>query len=626
MTTQNQRGRIKKAELAAERHRFSQVCICFPQKEQPRFPFPIMQEIAARIECPLHGERFTPQGSIYTSKWRRENLWISLEDFHSKQYLKAWCVSFPSDLWPAEEVRIGDKIQLRLKDGTVLPTEPETKNREDASKAKLGGIQVLGNPLLNRFKWDPQSKAQQLALDCPADLLLIGGAAGSLKTATLLIDSIQEFDNRRMNAYFFRKSYPELEDTIAQAQEMFSQMGAKYNDAKKLIVFPSGAKLHFRYVQAENDLYQNHGKEMSSIAIDESTHFPEKWARYLLTRNRSVDPNLKVRMRLGTNPGNIGNTWHKKLFFGGVCPHCTPPLAPPQGVPFFGAKWSDGIPLDDSETGVRISVAYILSSVRDHALLGKEYIARLKMQKPSTAKALLDGCWNISEGQYFDIFDPTRASRPMVVPRRQVGEQWWWPRWVSCDYGFSISVAAAHLFVHEPPSGDFPRGRTYIFAELAEQRKNPAELARQIATRWGIQEDEEYPYRWMPWYLSPDSFSRRDSELTIAGQINKALEECHPDVAFTPAANDREGGATRMYTGLQSGELVICAECPKTIEAISTRMRDPNHENDVLKVRGDELDSEVTSTIGANNHDFSINQLFPGGEFVQRRPRIRVPV
>src|SRR5262249_22295589 len=103
--------------------------------------------------------------------------------------------------------------------------------------------------------------------------------------------------------------------------------------------------------------------------------------------------------------------------------HCNPCLAPPQGVPFCGAKWSDGKPLDDPETGTRVSLAYILSSVRDHELLGKAYIAKLQMQKPSTAKALLEGCWNISEGQYFD-FDPTK-----VIPRREVGAQWWWPRW-----------------------------------------------------------------------------------------------------------------------------------------------------------------------------------------------------
>jgi hypothetical protein len=37
---------------------------------------------------------------------------------------------------------------------------------------------------------------------------------------------------------------------------------------------------------------------MSALAIDESTHWPEKMIRYLVTRNRSTDPNVKTRVRL----------------------------------------------------------------------------------------------------------------------------------------------------------------------------------------------------------------------------------------------------------------------------------------------------------------------------------------
>jgi hypothetical protein len=75
--------------------------------------------------------------------------------------------------------------------------------------------------------------------------------------------------------------------------------------------------------------------------------------------------------------------------------------------------------------------------------------------------------------------------------------------------------------------------------------------------------------------------------------MNDVLEAYN--LSFGKAANDREGGATRMYSAFQSGELVICAECRTTIEAVKTRLRDPKRENDVLKVLRDPRDDYYDS-------------------------------
>jgi hypothetical protein len=41
----------------------------------------------------------------------------------SEQFRKAWLDSFPNELWPAEEEEVvDDKVALRLKDGTILPS------------------------------------------------------------------------------------------------------------------------------------------------------------------------------------------------------------------------------------------------------------------------------------------------------------------------------------------------------------------------------------------------------------------------------------------------------------------------------------------------------------------------
>jgi hypothetical protein len=441
-------------------------------------------------------------------------------------------------------------------------------------------------------------------LDCDADIAMLGGAAGSLKTSSLLVDAIQERDYPTGRAYFFRRTYKELEGgdgAIDQAYRLFSQTGSPvYNQSTHTWRWPSGFEFYFRHAQHEKDVFPYQGHAMSFLGIDESTHWPEKMVRYLITRNRSTDPDLKVRVRLGTNPGNVGHGWHMKLFLGGVCPHCEPDKAPPQwtwgldnsnpGLRWDGRWPSDGVPLeiDIGNRKIRLSVAYILSSVRDHSMYPVEYQARLKMQSPATAKALLEGCWRIFEGQYFDVWEPQRIGRPMVVPRRTIGEEWWWPMWVASDFGFSISISAAHLFMHQPQTSEWPRGRTFVVDEIGCQ-ETAKDFAQKLIDQWVLGEDKQpLERRWMPWYLSPDSFAERGVPFTIGGQLNEQLARYGR--GFSKADNDRAGGAIKMYTGFESGELVICEECPKTIEAIESRIHDPEHENDVLKVHGEDLD------------------------------------
>jgi hypothetical protein len=305
-------------------------------------------------------------------------------------------------------------------------------------------LTLIAELAVNR-KWLPKTRAQWEALQSPADILLFGGAAGSLKSATILMDAVREFRNPNLMGVVFRESYPNLQDLIKKAYSLYSGYPyfGEYNKTEKIWRFPSNAReladpanieavarklieptyvdgrcaqIMFRYMASDDDVYNYQSFEFSFIAFDESTHHSEFQIQYLLSRLRSTDHTLKLRMRLGTNPGGPGHDFHLKVFLG-ACPHCHP-VSNGTRQPFklYGdACWSDGSPLSTrGDDGVlqEKTTQFIPGNVSDHELFGKgneNYKANLRLQRPATAKALLDGCWSIFEGQYFNCWEENRG-------------------------------------------------------------------------------------------------------------------------------------------------------------------------------------------------------------------------
>ena len=56
----------------------------------------------------------------YVAEWLRKKREAFMATRRSAQYRKAWQASFSPDVWPAEEQKVGQKISLHLKDGSVL--------------------------------------------------------------------------------------------------------------------------------------------------------------------------------------------------------------------------------------------------------------------------------------------------------------------------------------------------------------------------------------------------------------------------------------------------------------------------------------------------------------------------
>jgi hypothetical protein len=61
-------------QLVVRRGRFWSTCICFPESEPPEFFSEEEQEIASRVKCLIHGERFERREIrfLYIPTWRVE--------------------------------------------------------------------------------------------------------------------------------------------------------------------------------------------------------------------------------------------------------------------------------------------------------------------------------------------------------------------------------------------------------------------------------------------------------------------------------------------------------------------------------------------------------------------------
>jgi hypothetical protein len=123
-------------------------CICFPKRgDSLFFLYPGIRELALRLKCPLHGDRFefpalTDPENI-PSRIDLEVGWTWRDA--SEQYRKAWNATFQSGEWPAEEISVNGRTWRLPRDpaGELL----DWKNVSSAPPWKRVHAHTLGDDL-----------------------------------------------------------------------------------------------------------------------------------------------------------------------------------------------------------------------------------------------------------------------------------------------------------------------------------------------------------------------------------------------------------------------------------------------------------------------------------------------
>ena len=242
--------------------------------------------------------------------------------------------------------------------------------------------------------------------------VLYGGAAGGGKSYAMLVDPLRYAHKKAHRALILRRSMPELREMIDKSRELYPQAfpGAKFKEVEKLWNFPSGAQIHFGFLERDADVYRYQGQAYSWIGFDEITHLPTEFSwNYLASRLRTTDPEIQTYLRCTANPGGVGSHWVKKRY-----------IEPQEHNKSFEGK--DGL-----------TRKFIPAKLADNPYLDADgvYEQMLKSLPPTQRQQLLEGNWDVAEGAAFTEFEPDlHVITPFQLPVH-------WERVKGIDYGYA---------------------------------------------------------------------------------------------------------------------------------------------------------------------------------------------
>ena len=438
---------------------------------------------------------------------------------------------------------------------------------ENTRKPQMGVRKSSSAEREIRLDYKPQPK-QNVFHSAKAQVVLFGGSAGPGKTTALLMDVlIYVISNPGSTACLMRRTYPELEASlIKKSLEMFPPEFCRYNSAKHQWTIATGARnsyVVFSHCEREADVFKHRSAEWQYLGIDESTSFTQGMFDQLFTRVRASIPGVVCKVRLCSNPGQLGHGWHKKYF--GIGDHKPYEVwMPPRGV---GDKY-------DPPTR-----QFIPATIFDNpALLRNDpgYLARLEALPEGQKRMLLYGDWEGFSGQYFSEFDRARhVIQPFQIPRH-------WKLYRSVDFGFEKPFSCHWHAVDD-------RGHCYTYREAYKtglRDKEQAKLIKEASVREvgaGLPvEREEFEFT-----VGDPSQVVRSKDTGITTQHNYHEQ----GIPIFPGSNARVPGWMAMRNWLSIDPATgtpwwqIFAACPELVRELEEAVYDPNKAED-LDTRG----------------------------------------
>lgn len=396
------------------------------------------------------------------------------------------------------------------------------------------------------------SEKQKLFMDATdVDEVLFGGAAGGGKSYVQVLDNlVYAINYPGIKQLILRRTYPELEKSLIRtALGLYPKEIYRYNSSKHTMEFVNGSITDFGYCDKENDVFAYQSLEYDVIRFDEGTHFTQFMYEYLETRIRGANDFPKQR-KVTSNPGNVGHQYFKSRFVD---------IAPPM------EKYTYSLP-GSSKTKTRL---YIPARVYDNKFIMEkdpEYVLRLESQPEEIRKALLDGSWDLYEGQYFPEFSrDIHVCQPFPIPEH-------WRIYFTMDYGLDM-LAGYWIAVDE-------MNRGYVVAEVYKPNLIISDAAKLIRSTTRL-----LGYRVQEHLAPPDLWNRRQ-------ETGKSVADIFREhgIILRKTSNDRIDGwmATKEWLkpfkdeqGITVAPLRIFPTCVNLIRCLPALQHHPRKPNDI---------------------------------------------
>ncbi len=359
------------------------------------------------------------------------------------------------------------------------------------------------------------------------------------------MDATEDINHPLYRGIIFRRTFPRLANVIDRCYQRYPGLGGKYDSTGHVWTFPSKAKIKLAHCQAEGDKYIYQGHEYQFMAFDQLEEFTETQYDFLKAQNRTSVPEIQARVRSTTNPGGIGHGWVKRRFISGLDPYVI-------------YKYI----ID----GQALTKCFIPATIYDNPTLLKadpKYVARLKSLPLKLRKALLEGNWDVFEGQYFAEWDLLKHTcKPFKIPDT-------WKRYISLDYGFAKPAAIYWYAI------DF-RGKVYMYWELYKEQLTYLQLASLIKI---ISSKQKIEYLVADPAIWGDRAHHKDQEEGVSGA--EVLEDGLPDIMILKADNSRNTGWIRARQHLMNEQFVVFDTCKNFIRTVPDLIYDEHKAEDL---------------------------------------------
>lgn len=393
------------------------------------------------------------------------------------------------------------------------------------------------------------TKKQKKFIDSTADETLFGGAAGGGKSYAQLIDAFlfaMKYPGSKQ--LILRRTFPELSRSlILVSLTLYPKELGSYNSSAHKWYFKNGSSIEFGYCDTEKDVTKYQSAEYDVIRFDELTHFTEFQYTYLISRIRGVN-NFPKQVKSTSNPGSVGHAWVKARFI------------------------DNKIPEQEYTDELGRTFVFIPAKVQENKFLMESdpnYIKRLEQLPEKERKALLEGEWDIFEGQYFSEFKrELHVIEPFEIPEH-------WRRYTTTDYGLDM-LATLWIAVDT-------QGNAFVYKELYQSNLIVSEAASRMKEVNG--KDKIHS-----WYGPPDLWNRRQETGKSAAELFR-----ENGILLTKSNNNRVQGWLNVKEWLKpyqtrdehTGETIITSRlkifknCLNLIRTLPQLQMDEKNPNDV---------------------------------------------